>query len=99
MIDLGAFLLDADDRSLTLHRKRVNEKGEPTTVVVGFYPNAHAVARKLASLPGHDAIAAGLTVAQIRDAIDTAAAVILEALEPALAAPATVHPDQGQLPC
>jgi len=99
MIDLGAYLIEADDRSVTLRRKHVTEKGESTTVVVGFYTSLHNVARKLATLKAHEAIAAGKSLTEVVDAINTATAVILEALEPVVTPPATVHPEQGTLPC
>ena len=99
MIDLGAYLLDAAERDLTLHRKHVTEKGESTTVVVGFYTSLHNVARKLATLKTHEAIAAGKTVAEIAVIVDHATTAILEALETAVAPPATVHPEQGRLEC
>lgn len=84
MIDLGQYLIDADDRSVTLHRKHVTEKGESTTVAVGFYTSLHNVARKLATLKTHEAIAAGKTVAEIAVIVDQATTAILEALETAV---------------
>ena len=86
MIDLGHYLIDADDRSVTLYRRRVSEKGEATTVVVGYYANLTAVARKLATLPTHEAIAARKTVTEIALIVDRATATILEArhAQPAL---------------
>ena len=99
MIDLGHYLIDADDRSVTLYRRRVSEKGEATTVVVGYYANLTAVARKLATLPTHEAIAARKTVTEIAQIVDRATATILEALGQTETPTSTVHPGQGALPC
>jgi hypothetical protein len=104
MIDLGEYLISADDRSVTLHRKTTvknKQTGEETPAIarLGDYGTFAQAAARLAHIAAADAITAGKSVTQIVEAVNAAAAVILEALEPALERSAGVHPDQGQLPC
>lgn len=85
MIDLGAYLLDADERSVTLHRKtmRKNAKtGEVTPHVdrFGDYATFAQVAARLAHMAAADAIAAGYSVDRIRGAVEDAALRIENAI-------------------
>lgn len=87
MIDLGEYLLEADDRSVTLHRKtmRKNAKtGEVAPAVdrFGDYATFAQAAARLAHIAAADAIAAGKTVTEIVDAVADAASRIEQAIKP-----------------
>ena len=78
MIDLGEYLLDADDRCVTLHRKtiRTNRKTgveSPHVEVVGHYATFAQAATRLAHIVAADAVRARRDVDQIRIAVHNAA--------------------------
>jgi ABC-type sulfate/molybdate transport systems ATPase subunit len=85
MIDLGLYLLDADDRCVTLHRKTVRKNAKtgvetPATDVIGHFATFAQAAARLAHMSAADAVAAGYNVDRIRQSVDDAATRIENAI-------------------
>jgi hypothetical protein len=86
MIDLGGYMLEADERSVTLHRKvtrtnKTTNEQTPGTEVVGHYATFGQAAHRLAHMSAAEAVRAGHDVDDIATAVADGAARIERAIE------------------
>lgn len=97
MIELGGDLvLEADVMSFTLHRRKMRENKKtgattPYLDMVSCCATIAQMAARLTHMSGAEAVAAGKTVAEIKTAIEEAAARIEQALINTLGEPITAE--------